>query len=148
MAFTVVLRGYDRAQVDGLLARADEALAGDSEFQRAAARDALRDTRPAVTFRGYDRQEVDGAIAQRRHLLDGGSVAAMPFTIVLRGYFRTEVDDLMARAAAALESDDPAERAAARDALSNPEFGYSLRGYDEHQVDRAIEQLRNQLSDQ
>ena len=63
--FTVVLRGYDRGEVDRALAAADAALDSDSEFTRAAARDALRRTRFGASFRGYDRGQVDRAVMQR-----------------------------------------------------------------------------------
>jgi DivIVA domain-containing protein len=64
-SFMVALRGYDMAQVDQLLAQADEALSSGSETLRASARDALRNTRFRERLRGYARHEVEHAVEQR-----------------------------------------------------------------------------------
>ncbi|PWK52069.1 DivIVA domain-containing protein [Actinoplanes xinjiangensis] len=69
--FTIVLRGYDRQQVDALLGRASAALAaGGDAAQRARARDALRAADFAVVLRGYDRAQVDGAVQMMLRELD------------------------------------------------------------------------------
>ncbi|MFF5289189.1 DivIVA domain-containing protein [Paractinoplanes globisporus] len=61
--FTVVLRGYERKQVDAALARAFDALAPDGGVaQRTAARDALRAAEFEVALRGYDRLQVDEVV--------------------------------------------------------------------------------------
>ena len=165
-AFTVVLRGYDRSQVDRLLTQADQALASGSETARLAALQALNGPMPGVSFRGYDRDEVDRALKLRRDQLAaatpfqpsaGGSdrlggaqlgdrplsPAARPdppeFTIVLRGYAVPEVDSLFTQADDALASGSETSRAAARQALVTADFPVSLRGYDRRQVDQLIQ---------
>jgi DivIVA domain-containing protein len=56
--FSVVLRGYDRGQVDDLVERARQALLGDSPDLRASLAREL--SQPiAVRLRGYDRMQVD-----------------------------------------------------------------------------------------
>ncbi|GLZ00374.1 hypothetical protein [Actinoplanes sp. NBRC 103695] len=72
-AFTVVLRGYDRTQVDRLVSQADQALASGSETARLAALQTLNGAKPGVSLRGYDRAEVDRALNQRRDRLAAGS---------------------------------------------------------------------------
>ncbi|WBB75376.1 hypothetical protein O7602_07635 [Micromonospora sp. WMMD1128] len=66
LPFVVTLRGYDMRQVERLLARADEALAADSQATRASARDTLRTATLRRALRGYARRDVDSAIAERR----------------------------------------------------------------------------------
>jgi DivIVA domain-containing protein len=57
--FTVVLRGYDPAEVDALLDRVRAALASTDPAVRASVRTELN--RPAfhIRLRGYDRFQVD-----------------------------------------------------------------------------------------
>jgi DivIVA domain-containing protein len=57
--FTVVVRGYDRAQVDAVLERVRAALASTDPAARAAVREELGRTAFQVRLRGYDRMEVD-----------------------------------------------------------------------------------------
>jgi DivIVA domain-containing protein len=57
--FTVVLRGYDRAEVDSLVERVHDATASDSPTTRASAREELRRSVLRVRLRGYDRAQVD-----------------------------------------------------------------------------------------
>ena len=57
--FTVVLRGYDRAQVDAVLERIRVALASTDPAARAAVREELSRNAFQVRLRGYDRIEVD-----------------------------------------------------------------------------------------
>ena len=59
--FTVVLRGYDRAEVDKALERAEAALHGGSGSERAAS---LKELGKGFTvvLRGYDRIGVDRAV--------------------------------------------------------------------------------------
>ncbi|MCU7722679.1 DivIVA domain-containing protein [Actinoplanes sp. KI2] len=60
--FTVVLRGYDRTEVDRALGRAEAALTSGSESRRAASLAELgKDF--TVVLRGYDRQQVQQAVA-------------------------------------------------------------------------------------
>lgn len=59
--FTVVLRGYDRVQVDAALAEISRLLeAGDAE----AARQLMSGRKFDVLLRGYDRDQVDAHIAR------------------------------------------------------------------------------------
>lgn len=61
--FMMVLRGYDKKQVDAVVSGAVEALAADGDDgRRAAARDALRTASFTVVLRGYNRFEVDEAV--------------------------------------------------------------------------------------
>jgi DivIVA domain-containing protein len=57
--FTVVLRGYDAAEVDALLGRIEKALASTDPALRAAVRAEMDSPALRVTFRGYDRMEVE-----------------------------------------------------------------------------------------
>jgi DivIVA domain-containing protein len=95
-SFTIVLRGYDRAQVDGYLADL---------------RSGRRSEQPPPHFdrvlRGYSTSEVDAHIRQVRPEPAGdgdGQLPAPPvaprFTIVLRGYDRRQVDRFLAEAQA------------------------------------------------
>jgi DivIVA domain-containing protein len=92
--FTIVLRGYDRQQVDALLGRASAALAAGSDpAQRARAEEALRAADFTVVLRGYDRTQVDGAVQMMLRELD-----AAPS------------DDLRATLVSVLRLDDPDDR--------------------------------------
>ena len=139
----VSLRGYERTQVDELLGRADAALAGAGEIERAAARDALRQAGLRITMRGYNRQYVDRAIAKRIHLLEQGQgtvpagLIDWEFTVVLRGFDPAKVDAALTRAEEALAGGDPRRREAARDELGAG-FEVLLRGYDRGQVDQVV----------
>ena len=68
-AFRLVMRGYDRGQVDQLIGTAQEALASDDAPLRAAARRALETPALTVTLRGYDRAAVEEAIEKLRAAL-------------------------------------------------------------------------------
>jgi DivIVA domain-containing protein len=69
--FTVVLRGYDRFQVDAVLGQATAALAaGADPALRAPARQALRTADFTVVLRGFDRAEVDDALQEMLRELD------------------------------------------------------------------------------
>jgi DivIVA domain-containing protein len=57
--FTVVLRGYDTAEVDVLVQRVEQALVSSDPQLRAAAQDELRGATFRVRLRGYDRAQVD-----------------------------------------------------------------------------------------
>lgn len=57
--FTLVLRGYDVAEVETLLQRLREALASTDPARRAEMRRTLADPGLPVRFRGYDRVQVD-----------------------------------------------------------------------------------------
>jgi DivIVA domain-containing protein len=62
---SIALRGYDRAQVDELLARAEHALASRQETLRATARQALRSAELRRRMRGYSRHQVERLFEQR-----------------------------------------------------------------------------------
>jgi DivIVA domain-containing protein len=68
--FTVVLRGYDRTEVDQALGRAEAALTSGSESLRAASLGELRKDF-TVVLRGYDRLQVDQAVAVLATVLSG-----------------------------------------------------------------------------
>jgi DivIVA domain-containing protein len=57
--FTVVLRGYDTAEVDAMLRRVQQALASPDPATRASVRSALNEPAFRIRLRGYDRNEVD-----------------------------------------------------------------------------------------
>lgn len=63
---------------------------------------------------------------------------AETFLIALRGYERTQVDEVLTRADAAIGSAGETTRAAARDELAAVTFTACLRGYDTREVDRAV----------
>jgi DivIVA domain-containing protein len=67
--FTVVLRGYDIAEVDAVVQRAHEALASDSPAMRTSAREELRQIAFRVRFHGYDRMQVDEYLRRAAALL-------------------------------------------------------------------------------
>jgi len=68
--FVVVLRGYDRTEVDKALGRAEAALSSGSESLRAASLDELRKGF-TVVLRGYDRGQVDTAVGMLVVALNG-----------------------------------------------------------------------------
>jgi DivIVA domain-containing protein len=57
--FTVVLRGYDTAQVDAMLRRIQQALASTDRAMRASVRTELNHPAFRIRLRGYARVEVD-----------------------------------------------------------------------------------------
>jgi DivIVA domain-containing protein len=69
VSFTVVLRGYDMAEVDRLLSQADAALDPGGASLRPAARAALTSAAIRVRLRGYSREQVDREIRRRLHAL-------------------------------------------------------------------------------
>ncbi|GAA3290122.1 hypothetical protein Dvina_26850 [Dactylosporangium vinaceum] len=69
------------------------------------------------------------------------------FATVLRGYEPGRVDNLVRRAGDALLSGDPAERAAVRAALAEPDLVVVPRGYDRAEVERHLRRLQARLGD-
>ncbi|MEV4347804.1 DivIVA domain-containing protein [Actinoplanes sp. NPDC049596] len=67
--FVVVLRGYDRVEVERVVSLAEAALASGNEVSRAAARTAIGEAQFTVRLRGYDRGEVDQELARLRQVL-------------------------------------------------------------------------------
>ncbi len=152
--FTVLLLGYDKEQVDQVLAQADAALASSDEAVRASTRKLLQEPDLVVVLRGYARDEVDDAVRDRLHRLGSTTEPeALPrsplspsFTVVLRGYEMAQVDDAFGQVEAATRSDDPFVRASARDALRTTSFRVGFRGYARAQVDRAVQEAVQRLS--
>lgn len=153
--FTVVLRGYDRDQVEQLLARADAALASNDEAVRASARELLERARLTFVLRGYDTNEVDDAVRERLRGLGSTTVSddtgaadpwPPPFVVVLRGYDMAQVDDAFAGVETAIRTGDPFARATARDALLATTFTVRLRGYGRAGVDRAVQEAVRRLA--
>jgi DivIVA domain-containing protein len=68
------------------------------------------------------------------------------FMVVVRGYDRAEVDELIQQANRALASADPAVRSAVEHKLRQPQLGTRLRGYDRAQVDARLAILADQLA--
>jgi DivIVA domain-containing protein len=58
-SFTVVLRGYSRADVDDLVHRIEDTVASGNPALRERLRGELPELTFRVTLRGYDRSEVD-----------------------------------------------------------------------------------------
>ncbi len=152
--FTVVLRGYDRDQVDRLLDEVDAALASSDEALQASARELLRSPDLTVVLRGYARDEVENAVKDRLNRL-GSTVsdwapdiprAPSMFVVTLRGYDMAQVDEVFARADAALQSDSAFARASARDSLRAADFVVRLRGYARADVDRAVREQLQRLA--
>jgi len=147
MDFVIALRGYERTEVEEVLARADAAIASDSETMRAAARAELSTVEFTVCLRGYDTREVGRAVAARLLRLGGTPPppAEPPFLIALRGYDITQVDAFLARAHEALASGSETARATARQALRTASFRQRIRGYARAEVDRAVAALAGDL---
>jgi DivIVA domain-containing protein len=64
VSFTVVLRGYDRDEVDAVMQHVNAALESDNPEVRASVRQELRDLALSVHFRGFDRKQVDEYLHQ------------------------------------------------------------------------------------
>ncbi|WP_194821110.1 hypothetical protein [Micromonospora sp. S-DT3-3-22] len=122
--------------------------------------DARVDGRPATELLdlGHVREnpdEIAAALARyagQRFRDDRGATAGSvaDFTVRLRGYSSDVVDTLVGHARAALDSDDPARRRAARDELAAARAAglpVALRGYDVRQVDEALDALHAALTE-
>ncbi|WP_017626109.1 DivIVA domain-containing protein [Nocardiopsis chromatogenes] len=152
-SFDVALRGYERGQVDALV---DRLWSGGP----AVTAQELRGASFEVALRGYDRAQVDAFTEQAAARLEGGAPdapdgsggasdgsggaeAADPgeapeFDIVLRGYDRIPVQELIERY---LRS-DPALTA---EELAAPRLGVALRGYHRGQVDAYLAAAADRL---
>lgn len=116
-SFDIVLRGYDRAQVDqfvALLRAAD----GDTSAP-APAREGVRLP---------------------------GTYAAPAFDVVLRGYDRTRVDPVVRRVVATLARDGSA-KPVTRVEIAAAAFRRALFGYDRDQVDAWLREIAPRLPD-
>jgi DivIVA domain-containing protein len=152
LRFMVMMRGYDRAEVDQLLARAEQAVGSSDAGLRAAVSSELQAARLRDCLRGYSRVQVDQKIEQLarelgagQHTSAGQGVPAQ-FRIMMRGYDRAEVDQLLGRAQQATASSDAGVRAAACHDLQTARFRDRLRGYSRVQVNEKIAQLARDLS--
>jgi DivIVA domain-containing protein len=152
--FTVALRGYDRDQVDRLLAKVDAALVSSDPALRESTRQLLLNPDLVVVLRGYACDQVDDAVRDRLRSLGSTTnpnaplpdPVPRPFVVVLHGYDRTQVDEVFGRIEAALRSDDAFTRASVRDALRTTEFKVRFRGYARAQVDGAVQEAVQRLS--
>jgi DivIVA domain-containing protein len=61
--FSIVLRGYDRAEVDGLIKQGNLALMSSDPSERSAVERTLRQPELTTRMRGYDRSQVDRQLA-------------------------------------------------------------------------------------
>ncbi|MER7281161.1 DivIVA domain-containing protein [Dactylosporangium sp. NPDC000244] len=112
----VVLRGFDRAQVDGAIAMLTAQLGGA--------------TGP----------ESDPDLS------DGSSVHTAEFDVVLRGYDVAAVDRLVEQVGRALTSGSATARAEAAVAVRQAVFAVKFRGYSRHHVDRFLQQTARELA--
>ncbi|RKN48266.1 DivIVA domain-containing protein [Micromonospora endolithica] len=155
--FPVMLRGYDRREVDSIFTPAIAALAATDPRVRAEAAAALRRANPTVALRGYGRAQVDSAITRIVGQLEGppGPVAdsrppgepdpVAEFAVALRGYDTAAVDRLVDQVCRALASESAIARAEAATAIRAATFTTGLRGYDKRQVDRFLDQAARAL---
>jgi hypothetical protein len=145
--FDVVLRGYDRAAVDALVAAVDAAGAAPERIDAAAMQ---RGGLPIV-LRGYDRAQVDAWLARRLVAQPGtgeaeSSVIAGPeLVIILRGYRVVETDALLATVRSALAGSDPFRRAAAVRAIAAAHLPIGFRGYDRGMIDTYLDRANQAL---
>ncbi|MBV1856047.1 DivIVA domain-containing protein [Catellatospora tritici] len=139
--FTVVLRGFDREEVDHLLA---EFAAG-----HLTAEDLTR-VEFTVVLRGYDRDQVRQHLA----LLAAGPVPRRPApgpaqrqpvfgkaVLFVKGYDRAQVDALVARVAPVLAGGG----GITADEIENFGFDAARSGYDCEQVDRWLDAVVHEL---
>lgn len=156
--FPVVLRGYDRTQVDALMRRVDTALKSDEPGLTA---DEVRGIRFTVVMRGYDQRAVDNALYEAmRALRARAPVAERPSRSrgnpgwlinwienaefsgagVRSGYDVRDVDAFLDRVIAGLRGTAPP--VTARDVRESAFRTVRLSpGYDEQEVDKFLAQL-------
>lgn len=147
--FTVVLRGYDREQVDEFIARATAQSLTAEQINGAAF---------TTAWRGYDREQVDhvldrlAALANQKGIeaSEGQGAAgsgffsslsvAPDFTVVLRGYDRDAVDAFNARIQARLNK-RPEEAGLSPADIRAATFPVAWRGFDRAQVDHFLDAM-------
>lgn len=158
--YPVAVRGYDRKQVDALLARVAGANGHGSAEGRPITADEVRASRFDVVLRGYDRRAVDTALHEIIRRLEAaapvrsrsrpsarpswliGWIQSSQFagTRVRPGYDVRDVDAFLARVVAGLRGTAPP--VSARDVRESVfrivRFG---PGYDEREVDAFLGQL-------
>lgn len=77
---------------------------------------------------------------------DAGMTVETPrFRIVLRGYARAQVDEVVDHARRVLASPDAARHARLRERLPDARFDVVLRGYDRVEVDDYLRRVAEQL---
>lgn len=161
MQLPVVMRGYDRAQVDALLQSISQALNGGPPMSA----DEVREARFDVVLRGYDPRAVDELVRECIIELQAkapiaerpGRPQAQPAWLItwiqntrfsgsgLRsGYAVRDVDAFMDRVIAGLRGAAPpvTARDVRESAFRVVRFG---SGYDEQEVDRFLVQLASAL---
>ncbi|POM24508.1 Cell cycle protein GpsB [Actinomadura rubteroloni] len=158
----VVMRGYDRAQVDAFMERITRALRGE----RTMAADEVRAARFDVVVRGYDRRAVEALLVEcatelrggqpvgtgrpRRAVIEPASLAKWIHNIrftghrVRGGYDVREVDAFLDRVIAGLQGAKPP--LSPRDVRETKFPAVRLLpSYDEQEVDRFLVQLADAL---
>jgi DivIVA domain-containing protein len=166
--FSMVLRGYDRRQVDDVVARLEGTLGraplkgGPITFKQ------LKWTEFDIVMRGYNRHEVDEVMRRYRRELaalegvelpdDGPGSGPMPsgpreethhgdgFSVVLRGYDRRQVDDVVAQLEGTLGRAPLKGGPITIKHLGWTTFDVVMRGYDRFEVDGAMRRYRRELA--
>jgi DivIVA domain-containing protein len=69
------------------------------------------------------------------------------FRLVMRGYSRPQVDEVVAYVRKVLASPDAAQHARLREQLSDASFDIALRGYDRDEVDAYLDRVARQLAE-
>jgi DivIVA domain-containing protein len=67
--FTVVVRGYDRAEVDAVLDQIKAAMTSDDPARKATLRQRLEEMHFTIRLRGYDRAQVDDWMGRSKAFL-------------------------------------------------------------------------------
>ncbi|WP_204072831.1 DivIVA domain-containing protein [Planotetraspora phitsanulokensis] len=142
--FDVVLRGYDRKQVDAFFERLDADAVTAEELRKPSFR---------VAMMGYDRHQVWDAVEDRVaapadepgghgvHPVESssGGTYGKEFDLVLRGYDRHQVNVILSRVEAGTISTEE---------LRETSFKVVMRGYDRHQVWDAVKGFAGKLEGQ
>ncbi|MDS1271881.1 hypothetical protein RIF23_16435 [Lipingzhangella sp. LS1_29] len=168
-AFNIVLRGYDRDEVDALMTGLEENIAtlrrtdGEPPTRTLSATDAETAHQSLGTvWRGYNRAEVDthlsSMIATLRRLEDDPQATVArtssrhpTFPTVLRGYAPTEVEDLIVRLDASLCALRSGNGSTVLITASDAEAVHrmlpvQLRGIDRRQVDCHVTSMIAELA--
>lgn len=69
------------------------------------------------------------------------------FRLVMRGYSRPQVHEVVVYVRTVLAAGDAAQHARLREQLSDASFDVVLRGYDRGEVDAYLERVAKQLAD-
>jgi DivIVA domain-containing protein len=137
-SFEVVMRGYDRFEVDGVMRGYRNELAAHEGVELPADEPASDNSLAIVLGEPV---EDHGEIWTPRD-------PEQEFPIRFRGYDRHQVDRLIARARATLGHTGGSDgEPVTREELNNPGFDLVLRGYDRREVDIAIGRYLKELLD-